>query len=1109
VNKLVPKSLPAHIVGLLAYLNQPTEKANEDLALVYFRKVFGEAFTRQKDAKQADGYVPGLFVLEVKGQTNNWLSGLFQGLAYKNRDLHFSQIVVAARNFLAVWQVEDLPLKIREEVMGEARAPNSVGRLYATKYARRKNELLKLAVWNGSDLFTPLFLSQSDLVAGKLSQFEKTLKEGRKVRQKITIRNFPTMLKEMTQYFDLEQPIKTVRAFYSMLYAWSESSIVNISRKAADQATIGGELVTDLVPGKRLQFKEFVESRFVAADGEDGYDDYFARFDEALDAADKDFRIQHGIFFTDLDLSRFVMWFVRQHIPELGKNYLVIDPACGSGNLVTNWRSPLELRHKVVSEIEPDLLFAVEKRMKGDAWHNGKFTVVPKVSENRGLNFLDRSADEYLEQIRRGLAEKALAPDKPIAFLCNPPYRSDDDQTTHGIRYQIHSSILDATGADAANERYCCFLAQMKLICEAAKESGLPGESLLLLFTKSTWLTKRPIFQNIRTEILGSFEQVAGALVQASEFFDIKGSWPVAFTVWRYKGRNADLNPNRSVPLVDLTWLKKHALSQISWADPEQVEAQCKAIVRSKRSKVVKLGLDRLSIRQWAGGSMVDFKRDRRKDEKNAKIVGGLPATDVRQSNKKAYGESTGQFIGFMDDLTPCRVKTPTLDRPWLNLDARFMRVKRCRCFTGPPTDRGYLVPDLAAAKKLFFWYSLARTFVQHPYPMWIDADSMWAPQIPEKLQPRVFSMAFAIAYAENECVETYFPANNPVKGVPELFVGDPMTPLNPDSFWSVILKPYVQENATHSVRTLVGAVDAVYDDWKRRFRGVAELPVSYARPYFIDPRGLTKTAGLVQIRDYAAENSITPLVDAFDHVQSCLRALKDEFFECVTVQLDYFGSGSSPLEDIALPEKTRFEKVLCRRLALAGLLVQHLHSDPNFGRTKLAKLFYLADVHETLNLETEYYREAAGPLDQRALYNDRFGIEALARKHNLFAPAQRGKMVRYTPSSALSRIQNFAERHLAERVHAIVGMTDKLRALTTDQSEIIATLYACWNDFLIRKRSPTDDEIISEFLLHWHFKKARFSRARLNKALAWMRDNGLVPRGSGKLTSIKDVALQ
>ena len=117
------------------------------------------------------------------------------------------------------------------------------------------------------------------------------------------------------------------------------------------------------------------------------------------------------------------------------EHLLIIDPACGSGNLVTNWRSPLELRHKVVSEIEPELLYAVEKRMKGDSWHNGKFTVVPKVSENKGLNFLDKSAGDYIRILRSYLIEKGHNPDKPIAFLCNPPYRSDDDQVADTIRY--------------------------------------------------------------------------------------------------------------------------------------------------------------------------------------------------------------------------------------------------------------------------------------------------------------------------------------------------------------------------------------------------------------------------------------------------------------------------------------------------------------------------------------------------------------------------------------------------------------------------------------------------------------------------------------------------
>jgi hypothetical protein len=63
----------------------------------------------------------------------------------------------------------------------------------------------------------------------------------------------------------------------------------------------------------------------------------------------------------------------------------------------------------------------------------------------------------------------------------------------------------------------------------------------------------------------------------------------------------------------------------------------------------------------------------------------------------------------------------------------------------------------------------------------------MWAPSIPTSLERCVFQSAFAIAYAENECAETTFPANNPVNGLQELVVNNPMTPINAGSFWSQV----------------------------------------------------------------------------------------------------------------------------------------------------------------------------------------------------------------------------------------------------------------------------------------------------------------------------------
>jgi hypothetical protein len=652
------------------------------------------------------------------------------------------------------------------------------------------------------------------------------------------------------------------------------------------------------VPAKRRLFKDYVEARFVHLNPEEDKDDFFSRYDEALDAVDKNFRRRHGIFFTDVDLSKFVMWLVKQHIPHLGKNYLVIDPACGSGNLVTNWRSPLELRHKVVSEIEPELLFGVEKRMKGDQWHNGRFTVVPKVDENRGLNFLDISAEEYLEEIRSYLAEKGQKPDRPLAFLCNPPYKNDDDNIAYeknederaeGIGYRIHDSIIKVTGTDAGNERYCCFLAQMKLICDAARSNGLPDDSLLLIFTKSAWLTRRSMFSEIRAQMLEVFDDVTGILVKANEFFDVKGSWPVAFSVWRYKAKGEKLDRNRSVPFFDLTRLTKKQLAQIPWVNPKEMERECRQIL--EQAEQVRLGVEQTSIRVWSGEVMLDFKRDRRKNEKNLKILGGLPLNDKRHNLKKAHGATDGLFIGFMDELTPCRVKKSTPDRPWFRLNNQFMDIKKNRCLSGPPTHLGYCAKDLEVAKKLFFWYALARTFLQHPYPMWVDADDMWEPTIPDKLKQRVFQTAFAIGYAENECVQARFPANNPAKGLPELTVNNPMTPLDPNSFWSTILRPYCEENSSEIVASLTKAVDKLFNDWKKLFKDRTELPLS-DKPYLLDDEGVKLGAGIVQIKAYADEAEDETLQADWSSTQALLSSAKTSFSEIVTSQagLNYFG---------------------------------------------------------------------------------------------------------------------------------------------------------------------------------------------------------------------------
>jgi hypothetical protein len=406
---------------------------------------------------------------------------------------------------------------------------------------------------------------------------------------------------------------------------------------------------------------------------------------------------------------------------------------------------------------------------------------------------------------------------------------------------------------------------------------------------RTGWLTRRGVFQGIRAHMLEAFDDVTGVIVNSSEFFDVKGSWPLAFTVWRYKSKREKLDPYRTVELLDLTWMRKTDLAQISWDEPQEMEESCNRILSHSLSTRVDFGKLRASIKEWSGETRKDFQRNKRVTEKNRITVGGLPLGDHRHANKKAYGESDGKFIGFMDDLTPCRVPESIPDKPWFRLDVPFMDVKKNRCLSGPPSQKGFCASNLESAKKLFFWFALAKTFLQYPYPMWVDANDLWEPVIPGNLEKTLFQMAFAIGYADNECVQTHYPANNPVRDVSELVVSNPMSPLQ-NTFWLNTMLPYCDESP-ELVRSLISAVDKLFSDWKKLFRGQIELPIS-KRAYMLDDRGVQIGAGVLQIRTYAEEAEDKRLLDDWSEVARLLIDTKAEFYRLLTSTsgVNYYG---------------------------------------------------------------------------------------------------------------------------------------------------------------------------------------------------------------------------
>lgn len=207
------------------------------------------------------------------------------------------------------------------------------------------------------------------------------------------------------------------------------------------------------------------------------------------------------------------------------------------------------------------------------------------------------------------------------------------------------------------------------------------------------------------------------------------------------------------------------------------------------------------------------------------------------------------------------------------------------------------------------------------------------------------------------------------------------------------------------------------------------------------------------------------------------------------------------------LERAVKFEKLVEKRVALTGAIIDESKNDYHLGRVKLAKVFYLADAHLKLGMDANYLREAAGPLDQKILYSEKWGIESQGLKNSYYRRIEKPKSSRYYPSQNISTITARAKTIFADKIENIHWLINILKPLSSEQVEIVATLYACWNDLLHVQRDPKDKDIIEDFLNNWHFAKKRYADKidRLYKALDWMRGNDLIPDGSGPISNPKN----
>lgn len=902
---------------LKTYLtSDSSEDAKRQFVYPLFQKLFKKAFKTESDAEGADGYIAGKLLIELKSRNEDWLNGFYQGLHYLKKGLSFPNICVISNKFIGLWKINAIPEDVKK-IADEAdplKAPNEIGNINANKTNKfQKQKLLYSNVFLIERVyFDGYFMKRIDV---DISVFLYAIKNLDSVRIQINKRNFIDCIDiMMKQFFD--DPLKAIHCFYSIIGSWDATSTVAINKEKNEISVIGlkGSTFSDIIkikPEFHTKFKNYIENRYIFTNEGSGFtaDYYFSRFDEVISRLKPEYAREHGIFFTDHNLSKFALWFVRHYFErKLSDNYFVFDPAGGSGNLVTSWHG--HLKHKIVSELEPDLLKTIEKRMKLDDYNQGKYTIIPKTIENIGLNFLDKSAEEYLNEIQKVLKEKNLELDKPLAFLLNPPYRNTDENEKflkqHNADYNIHESILDVTGSDAGRERYLAFLGQILNISKYQYSLNNNLKPILMIFTPTSWLIPRPTYVNFRKEFDKFFKFEKGFIITSNEFFAIPGKWPLAFTIWSF-----DINEERNnkIRINDYTELKKDDIN-INWDDKlKNIDIQIKNLI--KTSKTVKLNLNRKDIRYH----IPKLKRRKRqiiqprydfsyakKEKDYGHLISGFPRRDKKRhfELKRKCGDINGKYIGFMDDNTPVRLSQDTCnrmsnkpDRVWFLLMHEFKNVNRTRIHNGATDKYGFCAYNLESSKLLFCWFAITKVLVGK-YPTWVNQLDLWKPKITQNLEKCFYSLCFAFGLAENRCVVTKFEKDNPVKGSPEIFVDNPLSTNNPESFWNTTLESHILKSSKESVE-LVSSIKELYSVWLKEYCpsvnlyniGLKDEP--YFK-YFDYDDFLTKDSGLIQIRKFAEINNKQDLLELFATISAKTKKVKNKIYQLLIKEFEYFG---------------------------------------------------------------------------------------------------------------------------------------------------------------------------------------------------------------------------
>jgi len=180
----------------------------------------------------------------------------------------------------------------------------------------------------------------------------------------------------------------------------------------------------------------------------------------------------------------------------------------------------------------------------------------------------------------------------------------------------------------------------------------------------------------------------------------------------------------------------------------------------------------------------------------------------------------------------------------------------------------------------------------------------------------------------------------------------------------------------------------------------------------------------------------------------------------------------------------------------LGGKIVKEFKNDKNFTHIKFQKLQYLAEQIIEENLDWNYYRQSAGPYDNKFMHTVFYRLE----KNNWFKKCGNN----YQPLGKVNDIDKYYQNYFGDKSDKLNKLFSLLQKGTEKFCEAVATIYAVWNNHIILKQEFDKERVKTDFFDWSNRKTIVFTEEEFEKALVWMQNHEIVPTGFGNLIKEK-----